>query len=324
MLGAGLWGTVLANHLAGKGVAVWLWEFFPQLARDLEAKRRHPHIPQLELSPKIRVSSDIGASARDAFVLVVALPSAHVRPAARALRGLLARAAPKPVLVSASKGVEPASLLTIGEVLEEELPFLKGSIYALSGPSLAREVARGVATKLVLAGRLNAAAKRLRELFDGGELRVELSSDRKGVELGGSLKNVVAIGCGLLDGLKAGANTKAALLIQGIAEMDRLIRSEGGKPDTVYGLSGLGDLVATGTSPESRNRALGEKLGAGIPFQEAMRQIATVKEGVESARSAHEIIRSKKISAPLMESVWKIVHRGAPPRLILEALGFQR
>lgn len=271
--------------------------------------------------------------------MVVALPSAHVRKSFHGLSKLWAAPGRPPVVVTASKGIEPESLKTMSEVIEEEAPRLAGRVYALSGPSFAREVARGVATKVMIAGPSKAAAGRLQRMFNGGAMRVEVTTDRRGVELGGTLKNVLAIGCGMLDGMSAGRgasaprhagsgeapagfNTKAALLTEGMSEMGRLIRARGGRAETVYGLAGLGDLILTGTSSESRNRSLGEKLGAGRSLSAAMREIPTVMEGVESAKSAYRMIRAGRVEAPVLTAIWKVLHRGASSRQVLKALGF--
>lgn len=322
VLGGGLWGTVLADHLGRRGFSVGLWEFFPELARSLEESRRHSHIPNFELDRRVRVTSDIGAAVRGSEIVVVALPSAHVRTTLRGLRRLLEEAKRPPTIVTASKGIEADTLRTMSEVIEEEVPGLAGRVYALSGPSFAREVARGVATKVMIAGPDPATAKMLREIFDGGAIRIEVTTDRRGVELGGTLKNVLAIGCGMLDGMQAGLNTRAALITEGFAEMARIIRAQGGKPETAYGLAGLGDLILTGTSNESRNRSLGEILGKGAGLEEAMRQIPTVMEGVESAKSAERMIRAARVKAPIVTAIWKVLFRAAPPRQLVKALGF--
>jgi glycerol-3-phosphate dehydrogenase (NAD(P)+) len=174
----------------------------------------------------------------------------------------------------------------------------------------------------LLGGPSGAKAKELAALFHGGPLNVAPWPDRIGVELGGSLKNVIAVGAGILDGLGAGANTKAALLVRGLEEMSRLIRASGGRADTVYGLSGLGDLIATGTSPESRNRAFGEKLGKGLSPKKALSQIPTIVEGLEAAISARALCRRHKVKAPLIEAIYGAT-RGAPARRVLTALGFR-
>ena len=310
VLGGGLWGTVLAHHLGRPDRDVQLWEFFPEAARRLQSSRRHPHIPGFRLGPNVSVTSDL-AQAEGSDVLLFVLPSQFTRAVARKLRGTRAR------IVNASKGVEPKTLMTQGEILEAELG---RPVCTISGPSFAREVALGVPTMLVLAGP---RAAELRSLFHGGCVSVALSSDRKGVELGGSLKNVLAIGAGICDGLGAGANTKAALFTEGMAEMAGLIRKCGGRERTAYGLSGLGDLILTGTGGESRNRAYGEKLGQGLSPARARREIATVVEGIEAAESAWALARRNRVKAPLIGAIWSVVHRGASPRKVIEALGFK-
>lgn len=319
VFGAGLWGTVLAQHLCRGGRRVVLWEFFPAAASRLGKSRRHPQIPGFRLDEAVEVTSRLERCA-GSDVLLFVLPSAHVRATARALRPILhgSRAA----VVNASKGIEPRTLMTQSEVIASELPWLKTRLYTLSGPSFAREVARGVPTRLLLAGP-RAGARGLLPLFNSGTLRTQWCPDRKGVELGGSLKNVLAVGCGILDGLKAGANTKAALFVQGLGEMGALIRRCGGKPETVYGLAGLGDLIATGTSPESRNRAFGQKLGEGLSPAQARRLIPTVVEGAEAAGGARALAARASIKTPLIDAIWTAAHQGKPARGVLRALGFR-
>lgn len=321
VLGGGLWGSVLAQHLSRARPAprLRLWEFVPEAASALARTRRHPHIPGFRLDPRIAVSSDLAASVSGAGVLVCVLPSQAVRAAARSLAPLLAGT--KPALVNASKGLEPRTLRTMGDVLGEELPH--SALYTLSGPTFARELARGVPTKIVLAGP-SARAEPLRRLFHGGSLSVTLSDDRRGVELGGSLKNVLAIGAGILDGMKAGANTKAALLVEGMHEMAGLIAAAGGRRETMYGLSGLGDLILTGTGAESRNRAYGELLGAGLAPAAAKKRIPTVVEGAEAAVSAVALARRHRVSVPVIDAVHAAVHRGRPAAGVLKALGFSK
>lgn len=322
VLGGGLWGTVLAHHLGRKGLSVSLWEFFPDLARNLQDSRRHPFIPSLELAQSVQVTSDLAEAVEGAELILSVLPSAHVRGTIRKLRSILGNRASRVWIVNASKGVEPKSLDTLGEVIAEELPMVQGRILTLSGPSFAREVAAGVPTALVLAGSKSPPAQRWRRLLNGSPLRIEMSIDRKGVELGGSLKNVLAIACGIIDGLKVGANTKAALMTQGLAEMNKIVRACGGHSKTVYGLAGIGDFILTGTSEESRNYTLGELLGSGKSLGEALRDIPTVTEGVDSALSAHQIVHAERLACPLIEAVWRVLYQAAPPEEVLRALGF--
>ena len=321
VLGGGMWGVVLAQHLAHVGAHVTLWEFVPQVAEALHKSREHPHIPGFRLDESIVVSNDLGASVDGASILLFVLPSMAMAAAAKAVLrcGKLARGA---VAVNASKGVEPGTFATMGDIVGREIPALKGKVWTLTGPSFAREVARGVPTGLMLGGPSGAKARELERLFDAGALAVRHWPDRVGVELGGSLKNVIAVGAGILDGLGAGANTKAALLVRGLEEMSRLIQASGGRADTVYGLAGLGDLIATGTSHESRNRAFGEKLGKGVPPKRALAEIPTVVEGVEAAISAVALCRRRRVKAPLIEAIHGAT-RGSPARRVLTALGFR-
>lgn len=321
VLGGGMWGVVLAQHLAQRGARVRLWEFVPHLADALQSTRSHAHIPGFHLDASVQVGSDLAAGVEGAELLVFVLPSRVMRATARAIR-LSGRLSRRAVAVNASKGIEPGTFATMGDIVEREIPALRGRVWTLTGPSFAREVARGVKTGLVLGGPSGAKARELAGLFGGGALSVTPWPDRVGAELGGSLKNVIAVGAGILDGLGSGANTKAALLVRGLEEMSRLIRASGGRADTVYGLSGLGDLIATGTSSESRNRAFGEKLGKGIPPKRALAEIPTIVEGVEAAVSARALCRRHKVKAPLISAIYGAT-RGAPAGRVLTALGFR-
>ncbi|MBI3289153.1 MAG: NAD(P)H-dependent glycerol-3-phosphate dehydrogenase [Elusimicrobia bacterium] len=321
VLGGGMWGAVLSQQLAGAKAQVRLWEFMPVLAESLERTRRHSNIAGFRLDDSVRVTSDIARACDGADVLLFVLPSQALASTARAIRSRC-RLNASTLAVNASKGVEPKTLATMGDIIERELPGLRGKVWTLTGPSFAREVARGVPTSLLLGGPGGERAGALVSLFEGGALRVAHTPDRVGVELGGSLKNAIAIGAGILDGLGAGANTKAALLVKGLAEMGRLICARGGRPETIYGLAGLGDLIATGTSAESRNRAFGEKLGRGLTPARALAQIPTVVEGLEAAARARELCRRFAVSAPLLDAVWRAT-RGASAQAVPRALGFR-
>lgn len=319
VLGGGMWGCVLAQHLANKRAKVTIWEFVPELAASLKKTRRHAQIPGFRLDGAIKVTNDVAVAVENVDVLLFVLPSRALAATAKNIcRFDLKKTA---VAVNASKGVEPHTLATMGDIISRELPGLRGKVWTLSGPSFAREVARGVPTGMMLGGPEGPKAKVLVSLFDGGALNVTHWPDRHGVELGGSLKNAIAIGAGILDGLGTGANTKAALLVKGLEEMARLIHARGGHYNTIYGLAGLGDLIATGTSPESRNRGFGEKLGQGLSPKRALAQIPTVVEGIEASASARELCRRYRVKAPLLEAIWRAT-RGAPAKGVLKALGF--
>lgn len=320
VLGGGMWGCVLAQQLANKGAKVRLWEFIPSVAESLKKTRRHAQIPGFRLDGSIKVTHDLVEGCADAEILLFVLPSRALAATAKNIRERvkLSRTA---VAVNASKGVEAHTFATMGDIISRELPALRGKVWTLTGPSFAREVARGVPTGLLLGGPSRPITKTLVALFHGGALNVAHWPDRHGVELGGSLKNAIAIGAGILDGLGTGANTKAALLVQGLSEMSLLIRARGGHADTIYSLAGLGDLIATGTSPESRNRGFGEKLGKGLSPKRALAQIPTVVEGIEASAAAHELCLRNKVKAPLLEAIWRAT-RGAPAKVVLTALGF--
>lgn len=277
-------------------------------------------MPGFRLAPGVRVGSDMAEAAAGAHLILMVVPSAFVRRTARSLAPLLKGRTP--TLVNASKGVEPRTLRTMGQVILEEIPGLSARLYTLSGPSFAKEVAAGVPTKLVLAGPSGARARKALAALSGGALGVEHSPDRVGVELGGSLKNVLAIGCGVLAGLGAGANTKAAFFVQGMRELEALVVRSGGRRETIYGLAGLGDTILTGSSAQSRNWSLGEKLGRGKSLAVALKEVVTVAEGVESALSARTLARAGRLKCPLIEAVWRVVHRGAAPRTVVTAMGF--
>lgn len=320
VLGGGMWGCVLAQHLANQGARVRLWEFVPELAESLKKSRRHRHIPGFRLDDAVKVTPNLAQACQNTGVLLFVLPSRALAATAKNIRALV-QPNKTALAVNASKGVEPGTLATMGDVISREIPSLRGRVWTLTGPSFAREVARGVPTGLLLAGPGGARAKALVSLFNGGALHVKHWPDRTGVELGGSLKNAIAIGAGILDGLGAGANTKAALLVQGLSEMSSLIRARGGRADTIYGPAGLGDLIATGTSPESRNRDYGEKLGKGLTPRRALAGIATVVEGIEAAAGARALCKRLNVKAPLLHAIWRAT-RGASAQGVLSALGF--
>lgn len=323
VIGAGTWGTVLADHLDKKGNNVVLWDFFKDHAKRVQSTRLHPHVPGFTLNPGVSVTSDIGKAVKKADLCIIALPSKHVRKIAREI-GRLIPPQRIPLFVSASKGIESSTLMTMCEAIEQEIPVLKNRVMAFSGPSFATEVARGVPTKIKLAGFSKKQLEETRKILNGHPIKVEISTDRKGVEWGGAIKNVLAIGSGILDGMGAGINTKAVLLTHGMVEMGRMIKTAGGNVKTVYGLACMGDLIATGISTHSRNWSLGEKIGSGKTLTQARKEVKTVAEGLQAALSVHRICRLKRIKAPIMTAIWDIVHKGSPPAQLLKAMDFNR
>ena len=225
-------------------------------------------------------------------------------------------------VVSASKGIEDKTFKTICEIIEEELPQLKDKALAFSGPSFALEVAQDVPTKIMLAGKDPALVDEIRPVFDGDPIIVVPASDRRGVEYGGAIKNVLAIGAGVIDGIGDGANSKAALITQALQEMDCVLVSQGGQPNTVYSLAGFGDAILTCMSAISRNRRLGEKLGSGLTLEEAKKEVGTIAEGVNSVQSVYDIARKNNLNTPIIDAIWQIVCQGKKPHVLLQAMGF--
>lgn len=313
VIGAGSFGTALGKLLADKGYPVSIWVHSAERARELLEKRENTtYLPGIPLPYNLIPSSDLAQVVKDKTVVVCVVPSHHVRPvfveAAAAIEG-------EPLVVTASKGIEDATSKTMLEVLEEVLPDgVRPRIAALSGPSFAREVARGMPTAVTAAARDQTAANAVQELFTTSFFRVYSSLDVIGVELGGAVKNVIAIGAGLSDGLGFGSNTRAALITRGVAEIARLGARMGADPRTLGGLSGLGDLVLTCTGELSRNRTVGLRLGRGETLAAILSEMKMVAEGVRNAKSVRDLARKLGVEMPITEQMYLVLHEGKPPR----------
>jgi len=311
VLGGGAWGTTLADLLARKGEAVTLWAREPEVVAGIE--RDHVNtvfLPGAALSPAIRATNEIAAAVRDAEVLVSAAPSHAVRPVMSEVAGAVAG---RPLIVSVSKGLEPEQLQPLSCVLAE-LFGAAAAIAVLSGPSFAEEVYRRQPTAVVAAARDEAVARRAQQVFATAQFRVYTTPDVIGVELGGALKNVVAVAAGILEGLGLGYNTRAALITRGLAEITRLGVALGADPLTFAGLAGMGDLILTATGALSRNRSLGVAIGRGRTLEEALAGKQSVAEGVNTARAAVELGRRHGVELPIAEQVTEILFRGKAPR----------
>ncbi len=315
VVGAGAWGTTLADLLARKGsegeVALWARE--PEVVESIN--REHVnlmYLPGAALDPGVRATGDVAAAVRDADVVVSAVPS-------HAVRAVMTQAAPalkqrpSPLVVSVSKGLEPERLETMSCVLAEVLGS-RVSIAALSGPSFAREVYERQPTAVVAAAQDRAVAERAQRVFSCSYFRVYSHTDVVGVELGGALKNVIALAAGILEGLGLGHNTRAALITRGLAEITRLGVALGAEPPTFAGLAGLGDLILTATGGLSRNRTLGVELGQGKRLEEALADRHSVAEGVNTARSAVTLAERHGVELPITFEVAEVLFRGKSPR----------
>ena len=319
VIGAGSWGTALAKVLADKGHEVALWGRAAEQVDDIEKKRVNAkYLPNAQLPATLKATADLEAAVRDKSWIVSVVPSHTVRDvlgrAGKAMR-------PDAVVVSASKGIENESLATMDEVLKDVLPGRLGSQLAfLSGPSFAKEVGAGLPTAVVMASRDRRIAEEAAALFQGDRFRVYTSDDVPGVELGGALKNVMAIAAGVADGLGLGHNSRAALITRGLAEISRLAVRKAANPLTLAGLAGLGDLVLTCTGDLSRNRHVGIGLGRGQTLREVLAGMSQVAEGVKTTKSAHDLAARLGVEMPITDAMYRIVYEDEPARQAVSAL----
>lgn len=309
VLGAGSWGTALAVMLHGNHHQVTLWSALSdevaQLRRDREQKGKLPgvHIPE-----DINITDYLEEAVKDREMLVLAVPSVFVRGTARQLSGLVPEGQ---LIVCVAKGVEEDTLMTMTDIIEQELPMVDAAV--LSGPSHAEEAGKGIPTTCVAGAHTRQTAEHIQNLFMSETFRVYTSPDMLGIELGAALKNVVALAAGIADGLGYGDNTKAALITRGMAEISRLGIAMGGKIETFYGLSGIGDLIVTCASVHSRNRRAGYLIGQGCTMQEAMDQVKMVVEGVYSAKAARELAEKYQVEMPIIEQVNRVLFENKAP-----------
>jgi glycerol-3-phosphate dehydrogenase (NAD(P)+) len=317
VIGAGSWGTALAEHLARAGHQVSLWAREPEVVAGIRDDQRNPlFLSDLVVRDTIVATNDIGEAAHGATAIVFVVPVQFARAVLRDVRSHLA---PETTVVSASKGIEVETLKRMDELVQDELALPPGAFVALSGPSFAREVAAGQPTAAVLAGHDHERLRSLQRAFSTGAFRFYTADDVVGVELAGALKNVIAIAAGMATGLQLGHNALAALLTRGLHEVTRLGVKLGGRPETFRGLAGMGDLVLTCTGALSRNRAVGERLGRGEPLADivAGREVA---EGVATARAAGALARRHGVEMPITFAVEAIIEGGLPPEQAVVAL----
>jgi len=314
VLGAGAWGTALAVSFSGHH-EVRLWARDPADCDALARLRESRYLPGARIPDAVRIEPDLAHALRGADLLVVATATAGLRDTARRIAALN----PGPSLLWACKGFEQPTRRLPHEVVEETLPGAK-RMGALSGPSFALEVARGLPTALVLASRDAAFAAEAAASLNSPRLRIYSSPDLVGVELGGAVKNVIAIAAGIADGLALGRNARAALITRGLAEIARLGAALGGAPETFMGLAGLGDLVLTCTGDLSRNREVGLRLAGGTPLERILGELGHVAEGVHSAPAVLALARERGIEMPITEAVCAVLFEGAPPLAAVQRL----
>lgn len=313
VIGAGAWGTALADVLAGQGHDVCLWAYEPEVADEVRAAHTNAtFLPDVRLSEAIRATVDLAEAVAGARLVVYAPPSHVLRRLARQASSAIA---PGSIVVVATKGIEEGTLSLTTEIVAEEHP--ECAVAALSGPSFAAEVVRGQPTAVVAASREGDARLAVQRAFSRPSFRVYTTDDVTGVAVGGALKNVVAIAAGISEGLGLGFNPRAALITRALAEMTRLGVALGARAETFAGLTGIGDLVLTCTGALSRNRALGEALGRGQSLEQALAGRHTVAEGVQTARTAHALARRRDVEMPIVDAVHRILFEGREPRQAL-------
>lgn len=306
VIGAGSWGTALAVLLCGNGHEVTLWSIMEDEVHTLQTKRENPDkLPGVKLPEKIEVTADLEKAVSGKQVLVLAVPSPYVRSTAHTMKPYVAEGQ---IIVNVAKGIEEDSLKTLSQVIEEEIP--QALVAVMSGPSHAEEVGRGIPTTIVVGAHDRKTAEYLQGIFMNEVFRVYTSPDVLGIELGAALKNVVALAAGIADGLGYGDNTKAALITRGIAEIARLGTVMGGKVETFSGLSGIGDLIVTCASMHSRNRRAGILIGKGYSYEEAMKEVKMVVEGVYSAKAAVRLAEKCGVQLPIIEQVNAVLFEG--------------
>ena len=315
VLGSGGWGTALSLLLLDNGNDVTLWSFDPREAQVLRETRENPMLKGVPLPDALSITTEFDTVA-DSELVVLATPSFAVRATARTAAPFLREGT---VIVSVAKGIEKDTNLRLTEIIREETGG-RFPVVALSGPSHAEEVGRRVPTGVVAACRDLAAAEKVQDVFMSPRFRVYTNTDVTGVELGAALKNVLALCCGISDGMGLGDNTKALLMTRGMTEMARLGVALGGHKDTFAGLSGMGDLIVTCTSMHSRNRRCGILIGQGVPVEEAIREVGATVEGYFAALSAHQLSEKMGVEMPICESAYGVLYEGRPVELVVEQL----
>jgi glycerol-3-phosphate dehydrogenase (NAD(P)+) len=320
IIGAGAWGTSLAIVLGRKGThRVRLWAHEVEVVESISRKRVNEKFLAGHLIPEpVGVSSDLEEVVQGAGILVSVMPSQHCRALFERMRPLLPA---QTLVISATKGLEEGSLLRMSEVIRSVLKRENAAIGALSGPSFAQEVARGDPTALAIASQDANLLRTVQQEFSDPRFRVYTNSDVVGVELGGALKNIIAIAAGICDGLGLGHNSVAALITRGLAEMTRLVVACGGRADTMAGLAGLGDLVLTCTGGLSRNRSVGAELGRGKKLPDIISNMhGMVAEGVFTTTAAVGLAQARKVEMPITQQMYAILHDGKSPREAIEQL----
>ncbi len=308
IIGDGGWGTTLAIYLSRQKYPVTLWGAFAEnIAQSKKSRENKKFLPGIKIPPQVRLTSDIDEALFFGDLIVLSTPSEYLTDTLSKIQNTSYKGK---VFVSVVKGIHPKSFKRMSEIIQEYLP--KVPLVVLSGPTIAGEVAHGVPTTAVAACKDQKLALAVQKVFNSDTFRIYTNTDVIGVEFGGSVKNVIALACGICDGLKLGTNAKAAVLTRGLGEITRLGMALGARRETFYGLTGLGDLVTTCFSPNSRNRSVGEALGRGEKIKDVLGRMHAVAEGVVTAKAVYHLSRQMKIPLPIVTEVYKIIFENKP------------
>jgi len=317
LLGCGTWGSTLAQVLGRNGHSVTAWHYKSDVVDEMTRTRMHPNIPDFEFHSNIIFKKEIQTCIEGSNCVVVAVPSHGMRDIIEKSSSFFTN---KVIIVNVAKGIENGSLSTMGQVIKESSNLDSVQIVSLYGPSHAEEVIKGHPTTLVSASTDKSSAEYVQAIFSSDKLRVYTNNDIRGVELGGSLKNVIAIAAGICDGIGFGDNTKAALMTRGIAEITRLGVAMGANSDTFSGLSGIGDLIVTCQSIHSRNRYVGEEIGKGKSLASILDEIEVVAEGIKTTQSVFDLSKKYQVEMPICEGVYQILFNEKNPKEIVGKL----
>ncbi|MBF0504934.1 MAG: NAD(P)-dependent glycerol-3-phosphate dehydrogenase [Candidatus Omnitrophica bacterium] len=314
IIGDGAWGTTLSIHLARKNYPVTLWGAFPKyVAQTAQRRENKKFLPGFKIPSQVHLTSNIDEAVLFGDLVVLSVPSEYLTDTLTKIQTVRTKGK---VFVSVIKGIHPGSYQRMSQIIEAHLRGV--SLVVLSGPTIAREVAQGIPTTAVAACHNKNLAESVQKVFNSKTFRIYTNTDVAGVEIAGSVKNVIALACGICDGLKLGTNTKAAILTRGLAEITRLGIALGCRRETFYGLAGLGDLATTCFSPNSRNRSVGEALGQGRKIKDILAHMDAVAEGVGTAHAVYHWAAKKKIAMPIVGEVYKIIYENKP---VCKAMG---
>lgn len=317
VLGAGTWGMALARMLYNNGHEVCVWSALPEEVEKLSATRQHPNLPGMEIPAGITFTGQIGEVCRQRDILLFAVPSPFVRSTARLAAPYIRD---DQIIVDVAKGIEADTLLTMTQIIAQEIKNPTVKLVALSGPTHAEEVAKDMPTTIVSACEDQHVAELVQNVFWGTCMRVYTNEDALGVELCGAIKNVIALASGIAAGLGYGDNAKAALITRGMAEISRLGMAMGCKEQTFGGLAGIGDLIVTATSVHSRNNRCGMLIGQGVPVSEAVKQVGMVVEGINALPATMTLAKKYQVEMPIVEAAYQVIYAGAAPKDMVQQL----